>query len=72
MSEIDDKPGWKTSEFWTTIGTTLINVLAMTGMFTAKEAGELMQVIPIISGSLGQAIITMSYVFARSKVKLRG
>lgn len=62
-------PGWKTSEFWTMIFTTVINILSMTGFFTPEESSDLVKIIPMISGGIGQAIITIGYAISRGKAK---
>lgn len=69
MYEYDVKPGWQTSEFWTLVVTSVVNVLAMAGIFTPKESSDLAQIIPVLSGGIGQAIIIAGYAISRSKAK---
>ena len=59
------KPGWKTSEFWIVLMTSVVNLTTMSGVFTTNEANELYQAAPII----GQAIITVGYAIARARTK---
>lgn len=62
-------PGYKTSEFWSLLLTSIVNLSAMLGVFTPDEADGLVKIVPIVSGGLGQAIIIVGYAMSRAKTK---
>lgn len=63
------KEGWKTSEFWAMVVTSIVNILVMTGLFTPAEGSDLAKVIPVVSSGIGQAIVVIGYAIARGKAK---
>lgn len=63
------KPGYKTTEFWALIFTSLVNLLAMNGVFTPDESDELVRIIPVVSSGIGQAIIIVGYAISRGRIK---
>ena len=66
---VDPKPGWKTTEFWTSIASALSGVLFLAGYFTPTEANEVIASVEKIAGSLMVIGPTIAYALARGKTK---
>ncbi|MBW1848945.1 MAG: hypothetical protein JRJ27_17790 [Deltaproteobacteria bacterium] len=77
---MDCKPGWKTTEFWVTLGIQIVGVLLLTGILSPDEATKLNTALPdagilvdkIITQVTALAAIVVSayrYVVGRSDVK---
>jgi len=63
------KPGWKTTEFWVTMATSVLGLLALTGTLTPEKSSELTkQLLPII-GVLVPAIVGAGYSVSRGTAK---
>lgn len=78
MDEI--KPGFKTSEFWVTVGVQVVAMLALFGIFTPEQVKDLGVQLPEIGTlvnevitkitALGAMVITAyRYITGRSAVK---
>lgn len=63
------KPGWKTTEFWTSIASALSGVLFLAGYFTPTEANEVIAAIEKIAGGLMVIGPTIAYAISRGKSK---
>jgi len=59
------KPGYKTTEFWLTALTVLVNLGLSSGLFTDTEAGELNTAIPFVVN----AAIVVGYAVSRAYAK---
>lgn len=63
------KPGWKTTEFWITIATSILGLLAFTGVLTPDRSSELTkQLLPLI-GVLVPAVVGAGYSVSRGTAK---
>jgi len=63
------KPGFKTTEFWTSISAGLVGVLTLTGIFTNDQAKDIVIAINSIVGGLMVICPAVAYAFSRGKAK---
>ena len=63
------KPGWKTTEFWTSVASAVVGVLFLSGTFTQQEAQGISLAISNISGSLMVICPAIAYAISRGKAK---
>ena len=63
------KPGWKTSEFYVTISTSLIGILIAFNVVDTESGTQMMNLLEKIIGGLMALISVSSYTFSRAKVK---
>lgn len=63
------KSGWKTSEFWVSIGASLLGIMVVMGWITTDVQSELLVAIEKIAGGVIAAVAAISYIFSRTKVK---
>jgi len=63
------KPGWKTTEFWKSIATNIIGLLAVLGVFTPEQSSDLIQAVGELAGAIILAISTGSYAISRGMAK---
>ena len=63
------KDGWKTTEFWVSISTIIIGLCVIFGLFTTKEASEVIVIAEKITGSLMAVVSVAGYAYARAKAK---
>ena len=68
MSETT-KPGYKTTEFWLTLVTQSVGILALTGVIKPEEATSYLQGGGQIVGGLMTLIPQIAYAFSRGKAK---
>jgi hypothetical protein len=59
------KPGYKTTEFWLTSLTVLVNLGLSSGLFTDAEAGELTTALPYVVN----AALIIGYAVSRAYAK---
>lgn len=62
------KPGFKTTEFWVALLTSIIGLGALFGVVGPEQQGELVQA----SGGLVAAITTAAYAVSRGRAKTNG
>jgi hypothetical protein len=58
------KPGWRTSEFWTTLISQALALLTLTGLVTSRDADTL-------QGALGQCVAAVFLLLANGWVVVR-
>lgn len=63
------KPGYQTTEFWQTVFTNLIAMLALFGVQVATS-DDVIHAVAVIAALLASAIVTHSYTQGRSRVKV--
>jgi hypothetical protein len=63
------KPGYQTTEFWQTLLTNLIAVLALFGV-QVTTSDDVIHAVAVIAALLTSAIVTHSYTQGRSRVKV--
>ena len=63
------KSGWKTTEFWVSIATSLAGILTMFGIFTPEKAAALPVAIEQIVGGVVAIVPIVGYVLSRGKAK---
>jgi hypothetical protein len=63
------KSGWKTSEFWTAILSSLVGIMVVLGWITPEMQGALSEAIAQAVGGLISIVATVAYIFSRAKVK---
>lgn len=64
-----DKPGWKTTEFWGSLGAELFGALTVLGITTPEVQSSIVEAIGMITGGIIMVIPAIGYIFGRSKVK---
>ena len=65
----DIKSGYKTTEFWVTLLTSLVSIALAFGYLTNEQATELAKVIVPISGIVVSGILAFKYTDSRTKLK---
>lgn len=63
------KEGWKTTEFWTMLGTVFVGVLIVTGVMTTTNASNNLAFVNNIVGGLVTVASVVSYIWSRGKAK---
>jgi hypothetical protein len=63
------KSGWKTSEFWTAILSSLVGIMVVLGWITPEMQSGLSEAIAQAVGGLISIVSTVAYIFSRAKVK---
>ncbi len=64
-----NKPGWKTTEFWTMICSAFFGLLILFGVITNFESNTMLAYINNIMGSGLTIVSTASYILSRGKSK---
>ncbi len=63
------KEGWKTTEFWTSLGTAGMGILVLLGVFTGQEANELIVISSNVIGGVMSIVPVVAYALSRGKAK---
>lgn len=63
------KPGYKTSEFWITLLTTVAGILVATGHLTPIQADEFVQAVISVVGGATTIAATVAYLYGRMELK---
>jgi nicotinamide riboside transporter PnuC len=63
------KSGWKTSEFWTAILSSLVGIMVVLGWITPEMQGALSEAIAQAAGGLISIVSIVAYILSRTKVK---
>lgn len=63
------KPGYKTTEFWTTLATAIFGMLMMSGIISKEDSDTLILSINNIVGGLMTAGPVIGYAISRGKAK---
>jgi len=63
------KPGWKTTEFWLSLATSLSGLAALLGFISPTEAGTMIAGITQAVGGIIAAATVMSYSLSRGRSK---
>jgi hypothetical protein len=68
-------PGWKTSEFYMTLVTQIVGILALTGILTPEDSRVVVEhgnrLIEGVFGLFASAVPAAAYIYGRAKVKSR-
>jgi hypothetical protein len=64
------KPAWQTIEFWVTIITNLVGLLALTGYITPEQSGELTKSLTAIAGALLSLGVSFGFIKARMQLRV--
>lgn len=64
------KAGYKTTEFWVTIGSFVISMLIMLGVLTNEQAEIWQEVIVLLVSAVFATFPAQAYVRGRSQVKV--
>lgn len=65
----DAKPGYKTTEFWVTLLTSLVSIATVFGYLTNEQATELAKIVVPVSGIIVSGILAFKYTDSRTKLK---
>jgi hypothetical protein len=63
------KPGTKTTEFWVTIGTVVVGLLATTGIISPGGNDELIKALTTIIGGVATIVPAALYIYSRFHLK---
>jgi len=63
------KTGWKTTEFWVAIGSTVAGMLVVLGVITPDLQGDITGNLEKLSGGVISVISVVSYIWSRTKIK---
>jgi len=63
------KPGWKSTEFWVTVVTSLISILAAGGFISVDDAETAQGGATQIAGLIGLVIAQVGYATSRGSAK---
>ena len=63
------KPGYKTTEFWTSLAAGLLGVATTLGLFTPDQAGDLVKAVEAIAGAVLTAAPIIGYALSRGSAK---
>ncbi len=63
------KPGWKTTEFWTSIPAAIVGLLILFGLMTPTESTELINALEKVIGGVMSIIPIVGYTISRGKAK---
>jgi hypothetical protein len=66
------KPGHKTTEFWVTLGSQILGMLALFGVFTPEQSSALSQAVPQIGGLITVVLGAFGYSLSRGSAKRNG
>lgn len=68
-----EKPGWRTSEFWTTVGAQALALAVALGVITKADSdtlgGALTEVVAAAFALISNALIVVNYVHGRIALK---
>jgi len=63
------KPGWKTTEFWTSVVTAVSGLAVLFGIITPRESSNLLAGINQAIGGILMVVPIVAYAFSRGKAK---
>jgi len=63
------RPGLMTTEFWVTLGASLVSVGMLTGLFQPGDVSAINDSVSQIAGSIGIVLVQLNYVWSRSSLK---
>lgn len=63
------RPGYKTTEFWTTVVSQIIGILALAGVIRPSDATILNDAVVQVVGGLMTALATLGYTISRGVAK---
>jgi len=66
------KPGYKTTEFWVTLITQILGIVALFGKFTPEQATALTSAMIQIAGAVSTAAASFGYSLSRGRAKELG
>jgi len=70
-STTDVKPGWKTTEFWMSIGGAGLGVAMLFGVFTGEEASGILANLDGIVGGVMSIASIVGYALSRGNAKIQ-
>jgi len=65
----ETKPGWKTTEFWTSLGASGVGILTTLGVLTPEQANTVVQAIGQIVGGILAVAPIVGYAISRGLAK---
>jgi len=65
----DIKPGYKTTEFWITLLTSLTSIALSFGYLTSEQATEITKIIVPLASLIVAGILTFKYTQSRTEIK---
>lgn len=67
------KPGWQTSEFWMTVTSSIVGMLALFGVVTKEEADSIVVLVQsLVTALIGLALAVapiVAYIKSRAEIK---
>lgn len=66
---MENKPNYKTSEFWIALITNVIGMLVMTGVISTEESQKITSNLQPVIGGIISIASTLGYIFARVQIK---
>jgi len=63
------KSGWRTTEFWTSVGTSIVGILVVLGWITPDFQQDMPGLIEKLTGGVISIVSVVSYIWSRTKVK---
>ena len=63
------KPGWKTTEFWAMVASSILGILIFTGVITKKESTDILLYTNSIMGTGVTLASVIAYIISRGKAK---
>jgi len=66
------KQGWKTTEFWLTVGVTILPFLAATGIIGNDEIDKIQENWTVLVQSVSAGVVAGVYIVGRAVVKFSG
>jgi len=63
--QIQTKPGYKTTEMWIAIGSSILTILATSGVITPEDIAKLQSSWTSVIGGIAVAIINGLYIYGR-------
>ena len=69
MADLNLKDGWKTTEFWLAIATSIFGLCFLFGVFDSNVVDKLVLITQKISGVVMTISSVTSYIISRSSVK---
>ena len=69
MTSSYNKPGWKTTEFWTMIISAFFGILILTGIMTNTNSNNMLAYVNNIMGCGVTIVSVASYILSRGKAK---
>ena len=66
------KPGYKTTEFWLSLSTSVIGLLVILGVITPDKSSEMMEIVRQVIGVVMLVLPQFGYTLSRGNAKASG